>query len=94
MATKLSYSPSRMFGLLNKGHLGEGADADITIIDPERGVATRTYVAGSPVLADGDIVASGGTLLVTADGADSAAAGGLPHEIVDLSQSKLYADFK
>jgi hypothetical protein len=94
MATKLSYNPSRMFGLLNKGHLGEGADADITIIDPERGAATRTFVAGAPVLAHGEIVATGGTLLVTAEGADSAKAGGLPHEIVDLAQSKLYAGFK
>jgi hypothetical protein len=94
MATKLSYNPSRMFGLHNKGHLGEGADADITIIDPDRGAATHTYVAGAPVLADGEIVATGGTLLVTAEGADSAAASGLPHQIVDLTQSKLYAGFK
>ncbi len=78
MATKLSYNPSRMFGLHNKGHLGEGTDADITIIDPDRGAATHTYVAGAPVLADGEIVATGGTLLVTAEGADSAAASGLP----------------
>ena len=28
MAAKLSYNPSRMFGLLNKGHLSPGADGD------------------------------------------------------------------
>ena len=66
MAVKLSWNPSRMFGLVNKGHLSEGADADITVIDPERGKATRSFVAGAPVLADGDVMASGGTLLVTA----------------------------
>jgi len=94
MATKLSYNPSRMFGLLNKGHLGEGADADITIVDPGRGAATHTFVAGNPVLADGEIVATGGTLLVTDEGAEATSSSGQRHEVVDLTRSKLYAGFK
>ncbi len=31
---KLTINPARLFGLAGKGHLGVGADADITIIDP------------------------------------------------------------
>ncbi|MCL4441599.1 MAG: amidohydrolase family protein [Firmicutes bacterium] len=31
----MSCSPARILGL-NKGHLGVGADADITLIDPDR----------------------------------------------------------
>jgi len=93
MATKLSWNPSRMFGLFNKGHISEGADADITVIDPERGKAIRSFVAGVPVLADDDVMASGGTLLVTGAGKASAASSGLPYEILDLERSKLYEGF-
>jgi hypothetical protein len=93
MAMKLSWNPSRMFGLVNKGHFTEGADADITVIDPELGKATRTFIAGEPILADNDVLATGGTLLVTADGAASGANSGLPHQVIDLQQSKLYDGF-
>jgi hypothetical protein len=93
LAAKLSWNPSRMFGLLEKGHLGAGADADITVIDPERGKAVRSFIAGDPVLVDEDVVASGGSLLVTSEGAGSAEASGLPHTVVDLAQSKLYRGF-
>lgn len=31
---KLTVNPARLFGLSSKGHLGQGADADITILDP------------------------------------------------------------
>jgi hypothetical protein len=93
MALKLAYNPSRMFGLLNKGHFAEGADADVTIIDPDRGRAVKSLVAGKPVLTDGDVVSSGGTILTTAEGERAIRDTGLPYEIVDLAQSKLYAGF-
>ena len=93
MAMKLSWNPSRMFGLVDKGHLSEGADADITVVDPDLGKASRSFVTGEPVLVDGDVVASDGTLLVTGDGEVSAAASGLLHEVVDLERSKLYEGF-
>jgi dihydroorotase len=32
---KLTINPARILGLKHKGHLGVGADADVTIIDPE-----------------------------------------------------------
>lgn len=35
LVRKMSCSPARILGL-NKGHLGVGADADITLIDPDR----------------------------------------------------------
>ena len=47
MVEKLSYNPSRMFGLLKKGHFSPGADGDVTVIDPAAGKAVRTYVAGT-----------------------------------------------
>ncbi|MEX0761318.1 MAG: amidohydrolase family protein [Dehalococcoidia bacterium] len=93
MALKLSYNPSRMFGLLNKGHFTPGADADITVIDREAGRATATFVAGQPVLKDGDVMATGGTLLVTPEGEAAGQNSGLSYEVLDLTNSKLYAGF-
>ena len=72
MAEKLSYNPSRMFGLLKKGHFSPGADGDVTVIDPAAGKAVRTYVAGRPVLVDGQVAQTGGTILTTAEGEPAA----------------------
>ena len=93
MVEKLSYNPSRMFGLLNKGHFSSGADGDVTIIDPAAGKAVRTFVAGRPVLVDGQVVQTGGTVLTTAEGEHAARGTGLPVEVIDLTKSKLYAGF-
>ncbi len=35
LVMKMSVNPARILGLEGKGHLGVGADADITVIDPE-----------------------------------------------------------
>ncbi len=93
MAVKLSYNPSRMFGLTNKGHFSPGADADVTVIDPAAGKAVSTFVAGKAVLVNREVAQSGGTILTTARGEASARNSGLPYEVVDLSESKLYAGF-
>ena len=93
MAIKLSWNPSRMFGLINKGHFSEGADADVTIIDPDQGKAIATYVSGDPVLMDGEIHSKGGTLLVTEKGITPAKNSGLDYQVLDLDKSKLYKEF-
>ncbi len=94
MAIKLSLTPARMLGLVNKGHFSEGADADITIINPETNQPTMSFVAGKPIMIDGHVVGSGGTLLVTPAGRRAAEVSGLPHQIVDLTKSNLYAGWK
>ena len=91
MATKLSWNPSRMLGLLSKGHFSPGADADVTVLDPAKNAPAISLVAGKPIMVDGRIVGSGGTLLVTREGEQVAEASGLRFETVDLSRSKLYA---
>lgn len=93
MASKLSWMPSRMFGLLDKGHFSPGADADVTVIDPERGKATIGIVAGSVIMRDGQVTGSGGTVLVAREGEKSAKGSGLPHQVVDLTSSKLYTGY-
>jgi hypothetical protein len=93
MATKLSWTPSRMLGLPNKGHFSEGADADITVLDPVAGVPVMSLVAGKPIMLNGRPLGSGGTLLVTSEGERAARDSGLPYQALDLSQSKLYEGF-
>ncbi len=91
MATKLSLTPSKMLGLVSKGHFSEGADADITVLDPEINEPTMSLVAGKLIMIDGQVVGTGGTLLVTPQGQKTAKDSGLPYQVVDLSNSKLYA---
>ncbi|MCH7593680.1 MAG: amidohydrolase family protein, partial [Chloroflexi bacterium] len=93
-ARKLSYNPSRMLGLLDKGHFSEGADADITIVDPASGLAAMSLVAGEVIMENGRSVASGGTWIVTAAGEDAARKSGLKYAVVDLTESKLYAGWR
>ena len=93
MAEKLSWMPARMMGLNEKGHFTPGADADITVLDPERGKAVMSFVAGSMIMHGGKSVGSGGTLIVTSEGEATASNSGLPYRVVDLSESKLYADY-
>ena len=82
MATKLSRTPARMLGLTSKGHLSEGADADITVLDPRIDEPVMTIVAGQPIMVDGKVIGSGGTLLVTPEGQQAARNCGLPFQIV------------
>ena len=88
---KASLSPARMLGLLHKGHLAPGADADITVLDLKEGIATMSLVAGQVIMVDGRVVGSGGTLLVLPEGEEAARASKLKYQVVDLSQSLLYA---
>ena len=90
MATKLSLTPARMLGLADKGHFSEGADADVTVIDPATGEPAMSFVAGKPIMIGGQVVGSGGNLLVTERGARTAAKSGLPYKVLDLGESKLY----
>ena len=91
MATKLAWNPSRMFGLLDKGHLSPGADADITVVDSTTGTPRMSLVAGEFTMLEGRSVATGGTLLVTSEGETAARNSGLGYQLVSLEQSKLYA---
>ncbi len=93
MAAKLSYNPARMMGLLNKGHFTPGADADITVLDPQRNQPVMSLVAGDLIMHRGRPVGSGGTLLVAPGGEAAARNSGLPYQVVDLSESKLYEGY-
>ena len=90
---KLSYTPSRMLGLLNKGHFTEGADADVTVVNPGTNKASMSLVAGELIMLNGRAIGKGGTWLVLEEGKDTAAATGLPYEVVNLENSGLYENW-
>jgi formylmethanofuran dehydrogenase subunit A len=66
-------APARIAGLAHKGHLGPGADADLTLYRPDRDLArmfslpAKVFKAGVLVAEDGQLrTASAGRALVAA----------------------------
>lgn len=90
MVLKLSANPARMLGCPGKGHLSEGADADITGIDPRTGEPIYSIVGGKLVLWHGALVGSGTTVVTTELGAASVLSEGLPIQKVDMAKTMLY----
>ncbi len=90
LAEKLSAAPADMFGLTSKGHLGEGADADVTVIDGERGLARMTIAGGRPIMLDGVIIGCGGTVITTGEGAAAVRDAGFPAHISATEDTRLY----
>ena len=88
---KTSYAPSRMYGMLEKGSLGVGIDADVTGLDLERGKAVMGIALGKVIMADGIVVGTGGTIITTEKGVGAVKASGLPFWTVDLTKCGLYA---
>jgi hypothetical protein len=91
MVLKLSLNPAKMIGLGSKGRLSEGFDADITVIDPEIGVASYGIVGGKLIMMAGRVVGSGGTILTTERGEKAVATTGIPFERLDITQAMMYA---
>lgn len=60
---KTAINPARVFGFKNKGQLGVGADADLTVLDLERGKATMSIARGTLVMLEGHVVGSYSCLL-------------------------------
>ena len=86
---KTSWNASRCLGLVDKGHLGVGADADISVLDFDRRRAVATIVGGRVCMVDGYVCGSGGTVITTEQGLEHVASRGLPHQCVDLSAGHL-----
>ena len=82
-----------MLGLENKGHLSKAADADITVIDPDTGIASMAFVMGKMIMKDGDVMGTSGRLLTTLAGEAAAYNSGLEYEIINIRTSRLYEKF-
>lgn len=65
MVAKCTIAPARMLGLLDKGHLGVGADGDVSVFYPLSGEAKFTIVGGRVCMASGVCVSGPGTAVFT-----------------------------
>ena len=79
-----------MLGLERKGQLGVGADADAALVDPARRRVRATFAGGRPIMLEGLVIGSGGTVATTVRGQRAVRAAGLPVEVVDPARSALY----
>jgi hypothetical protein len=74
---KTSWNPSRLLRLPNKGTLGIGMDADVTVLDLERKKAVATVAAGRVAMLFGEIVGHGTQVICTERGMISILENGL-----------------
>lgn len=80
---KTSVSPAAMLGLVNKGSLGPGADADITVLDMGSGKPFMTLVGGCIIMYAGQVFGSGGTALVLREGEKAVRETGLDVQVIN-----------
>ncbi|MHB1006397.1 MAG: amidohydrolase family protein [Chloroflexota bacterium] len=79
---KASAAPAGMFGLRSKGTLAPGADADVCLVDLPNRRATDLIVGGHPVMRKGEVIGTGGTLLVREVALSTPHADGIPMRAV------------
>jgi hypothetical protein len=86
---KTSTAAARALGLTGKGHLGVGADADVTVIDPSRRAANLTIAGGHVVARHGTVLGRGTTVLTTEEGERRVSAAGCTTRRFDPATSGL-----
>ncbi len=83
---KSSLNAARHLHLKDRGHLTEGAVADLTVIDYDRAEAVATYVGGVVNMKRGVLYGSGMTVITTERGRKAVEEKGYPVISVDLSE--------
>ncbi len=87
LVDKVSLAPAKMLGLPNKGHLSQGADADVAVFDTCSATALYT-IAGGKIRMAGGICGDGpGTVITSGQGEKAVAASKLPMIKADIMQS-------
>ncbi len=89
---KCSVHPAQVFALSGKGHLGVGADADITVADLSASAAVMSLAGGKPILLNGEVQGTGGTLITTRAGEALCQGIRLPYKIVDPEMGYFYRE--
>ena len=84
---RVSWVPAMMYGMLSKGHLAAGADADISILDYGRLSAYATIAGGQIIMLDGTVIGRGVTVVCTGGGEAYLEERGLKTQVVDIEQS-------
>lgn len=80
---KASAAPAAMLGLKQKGHLGEGADADVTVLDLSQDSAVLAIARGQVIMENGQPVGTGGCLITTPAGVGFAKEHRLPYSVIE-----------
>lgn len=83
---KTAVNPSRLLRVEEKGHLGIGTDADITVYNYDTQTPVASFVAGEPIFLEGKLVGKSANIICTERGEKAVATSGLEARVVDLSQ--------
>lgn len=87
---KASISPGRIIGFANKGHLGEGADADITVFDYRSQEAYMSIGSGKVIMYRGLVCGKGCNIATTKAGAGHVRDYHLNPVEIDVSKGAFY----
>lgn len=87
---KTSYNPAQILGLQNKGQLGVGSDADITVVDLESQKPVLSLSNGKVIMFKGYACGTGTRMITTPLGEASVKEHGLEPLVVDPSELRLH----
>ena len=80
---KTSRNPSRALGLTTKGNLGEGMDADVTVVDLASSSPFMSVANGRVIMFRGHVCGSGTRMITTPSGEENVRAQGLDPLVID-----------
>ena len=82
---KTSRNPAKLLGLSNKGHLGIGSDADITVLNLENQTPVMSIADGKMVMFKGFVCGHGTRFVTPAEGEAYVRSKGLTPLVIDLN---------
>ena len=88
-AIKTSMNPAKILGLKHKGHLGIGADADISVLDFETQKPVFSMANGEVVMWNGFVCGRGTRIITTPAGRKCVEAKGLRSSVIDPVETPL-----
>ena len=88
---KTSHNPARILGLVDKGHLGIGADADISVVDTDRQQPDLSISNGRVIMFKGLVCGTGTRMITTPAGENHIVENGLETMVVDPDSSPLHS---
>jgi len=90
---KASLNPAKIFGLWNKGHLGIGADADLTVLNEQLTAPVASFARGKQIMEKGEVIGTGGCIITTEEGVKKASSRGLEYSVADVENSAFHTNF-
>lgn len=87
---KASVNPGRIIGFTNKGHLGEGADADITVFNYQSQEPYMSIGSGKIIMYRGLVCGRGCNIATSTTGADHVRSFCLNPVVIDVSKGAFY----